>query len=188
MRVQHLTVLPLAMGIGRYNFLAIAWAWAAQRRRWSDLAAMAAHLAWYGALVGRALPGWQVRAAFVALNYALVGVLHVQLLMSHLCTQQFSPAEEAALGAVRHQLATTRNYRCGPAEAWFHGGLERQVEHHLFPQLPRHALAGAAPRVRALCARHGIPYLEESFPAAVALCLGKLREVAAEVALGNPLA
>ena len=40
----------------------------------------------------------------------------------------------------------------------FTGGLNRQVEHHLFPTLPRHNLAKAQELVRAFCSKHGLYY------------------------------
>jgi linoleoyl-CoA desaturase len=45
--------------------------------------------------------------------------------------------------------------------ALFHilsGNLSHQIEHHLFPDLPSNRYKEAAPRVRALCERYGIPY------------------------------
>jgi len=38
------------------------------------------------------------------------------------------------------------------------GGLDRQIEHHLFPTLPPPRLREIAPRVRAICEKHGVPY------------------------------
>jgi fatty acid desaturase len=38
------------------------------------------------------------------------------------------------------------------------GGLDRQIEHHLFPRLPPQRLREIAPEVRAACARHGVAY------------------------------
>jgi linoleoyl-CoA desaturase len=38
------------------------------------------------------------------------------------------------------------------------GNLSHQIEHHLFPDLPSNRYAQIAPRVRALCEEHGIPY------------------------------
>ncbi|HEY6877389.1 MAG TPA: acyl-CoA desaturase [Polyangiales bacterium] len=38
------------------------------------------------------------------------------------------------------------------------GGLDKQIEHHLFPRLPPNRLRQIAPRVRALCARYGVAY------------------------------
>jgi len=117
----------------------------------------------------------------------VVGVLHVQLLLSHMMAPQFSEAEEAAMGVFKTQLLTSRNITSHWWSHWLHGGLERQIEHHLFPQLPRHRLSHVAPRVRALAEKHGIPYVELGFPSAVALCLRQLRTMSTALAeLGNP--
>ena len=40
----------------------------------------------------------------------------------------------------------------------FAGGLNYQIEHHLFPTLPRHNLAKIQNRVQSLCERHGLLY------------------------------
>jgi fatty acid desaturase len=40
----------------------------------------------------------------------------------------------------------------------FTGGLNRQVEHHLFPTLPRHNLGQAQELIRAFCSKHGLYY------------------------------
>lgn len=42
------------------------------------------------------------------------------------------------------------------------GYLNFQIEHHLWPDLPALKYRQAAPEVRAICARHGVPYVEES--------------------------
>jgi fatty acid desaturase len=44
------------------------------------------------------------------------------------------------------------------------GGLDRQIEHHLFPTLPPQRLREIAPQVRAICARHGVQYRSQSWP------------------------
>jgi linoleoyl-CoA desaturase len=44
------------------------------------------------------------------------------------------------------------------------GGLDRQIEHHLFPTLPPPRLREIAPEVRAICGRHGVSYRSESWP------------------------
>jgi delta8-fatty-acid desaturase len=187
-RVQHLTMAPVAMLVGRYNFVLISWVHAVQHRRWMDVSCMATHLAWFAAFLAILLPTARQRVLFVASHYALVGVLHVQLLLSHLCTQQFSAEEEASLGVFRFQLATTRNIQTCWWDSWFHGGLEKQIEHHLFPQLPRHRLHGAVPRVRSLAAKHGIPYMELPFSDAMLLCGRNLARLSVELATVNPLA
>ena len=42
--------------------------------------------------------------------------------------------------------------------AWLSGGLDHHIEHHLFAAMPRRNYPVIAPRVQALCARHGLRY------------------------------
>lgn len=41
---------------------------------------------------------------------------------------------------------------------WFTGHLNFQIEHHLFPTMPRHNLYKIAPLVESLCKKHNVPY------------------------------
>ncbi len=63
-------------------------------------------------------------------------------------------------GHLRRQVLTSRNIRGGPVTDWLLGGLNYQIEHHLFPSMPRPHLRLAQPLVRAHCARLGVPYTE----------------------------
>ena len=61
------------------------------------------------------------------------------------------------------QIVGTANYRTGGfARDFFHGWLNYQIEHHLFPDLTMRQYALAQPRVQAICEKHGLPYLQES--------------------------
>lgn len=64
------------------------------------------------------------------------------------------------------QLYATCNIEKGYFNDWFTGHLNFQIEHHLFPTMPRHNLYKIQPHVRALCAKHGIPYKLKSLPQA----------------------
>jgi len=44
------------------------------------------------------------------------------------------------------------------------GGLDLQIEHHLFPRLPPNRLRQIAPRVREICEQHGVTYRSDSWP------------------------
>jgi NADPH-dependent stearoyl-CoA 9-desaturase len=44
------------------------------------------------------------------------------------------------------------------------GGLDKQIEHHLFPTLPPARLREIAPEVRAICERHGVAYKTGTWP------------------------
>uniref|UniRef100_A0A3Q3GY09 Fatty acid desaturase domain-containing protein n=1 Tax=Kryptolebias marmoratus TaxID=37003 RepID=A0A3Q3GY09_KRYMA len=56
------------------------------------------------------------------------------------------------------QLQATCNIEQSFFNDWFSGHLNFQIEHHLFPRMPRHNYHLVAPRVRALCEKHGVPY------------------------------
>ncbi|TSK13480.1 Fatty acid desaturase 2 [Bagarius yarrelli] len=56
------------------------------------------------------------------------------------------------------QLKATCNVEQSPFNDWFSGHLNFQIEHHLFPTMPRHNYSRAAPHVQKLCAKYGIQY------------------------------
>nr|AFZ87278.1 delta-6 fatty acyl desaturase [Lateolabrax japonicus] len=56
------------------------------------------------------------------------------------------------------QLQATCNIEKSLFNDWFSGHLNFQIEHHLFPTMPRHNYHLVAPLVHALCEKHGIPY------------------------------
>ncbi|WP_216214316.1 fatty acid desaturase family protein [Amycolatopsis aidingensis] len=59
---------------------------------------------------------------------------------------------------LRRQVLTSRNVRGGRLTDFVLGGLNYQIEHHLFPSMPRPHLRHAQPIVRRFCAKHGISY------------------------------
>ncbi|XP_076459239.1 acyl-CoA Delta-6 desaturase-like [Babylonia areolata] len=76
--------------------------------------------------------------------------------MSHLPNQvQRDPRHE---DWVHLQLRGTCNVQPGPFVDWFCGHLNYQIEHHLFPLMPRHHFHKVVPLVRSLCEKHGIEY------------------------------
>jgi fatty acid desaturase len=61
------------------------------------------------------------------------------------------------------QAASSTNYPGGDDVSDFlQGFLNYQIEHHLFPDLPPLKYREIQPRVKAICEKHGVPYVEES--------------------------
>ncbi|XP_071791216.1 acyl-CoA 6-desaturase-like [Asterias amurensis] len=56
------------------------------------------------------------------------------------------------------QLHATCNVEPSAFNDWFTGHLNFQIEHHLFPTMPRHNYAKIAPHVKSLCIKHGLSY------------------------------
>jgi fatty acid desaturase len=63
---------------------------------------------------------------------------------------------------LRRQVLTARNVRGGRLTDLLLGGLNYQIEHHLFPSMPRPSLRRAQPLVHAYCLGHGLPYAQTS--------------------------
>ena len=78
---------------------------------------------------------------------------------------------------LRRQVLTSRNVRGGWALDFMLGGLNYQIEHHLFPHMPRPALRHAQPLVRAHCEENGLPYLETGLFDSYAQALRHLDDV-----------
>lgn len=68
--------------------------------------------------------------------------------------------ESGSADYLRRQVLTSRNIRGGVVTDWLLGGLNYQIEHHLFPSMPRPNLSRVQPLVREFCVRHGIDYLQ----------------------------
>jgi len=66
--------------------------------------------------------------------------------------------QDLKLNFVELQLRTTRNGAPSIILDWLAGGLNYQIEHHLFPTLPRHNLTKASVFVKDFCKEHNIPY------------------------------
>lgn len=83
------------------------------------------------------------------------------------------------LDPLRRQVLTSRNIRAHPVTDFWFGGLNYQIEHHLFPHLPRNKLKEAQATVRAFCQAHAIPYRETTIVQAYRETLGALHHVGA---------
>lgn len=72
------------------------------------------------------------------------------------------PPTDRAEFYVRQVLGSTNFRTGGELNDFLHGFLNYQVEHHLWPDGSPLLYQRAAPAVREICARHGVPYLQES--------------------------
>ncbi|WP_428962178.1 fatty acid desaturase family protein [Micromonospora fluostatini] len=131
------------------------------RARLVEGALLAAHAAGYVTLLLATLPLAHA-IVFTAIHQALFGLhLGMAFAPNHKGMEMPDPDGEK-WGHLRRQVLTSRNVRGGVLTDWFLGGLNYQIEHHLFPGMPRPHLRLAQPMVRAHCRDLGIPYAETS--------------------------
>jgi len=100
--------------------------------------------------------------AFVAVQQ---GVFSLYLGVSFAPNHKGMPIIEsaAAAGFARRQVVTARNISGGRLTTFMLGGLNYQIEHHLFPSMPRPNLRRVQGLVRDFCMAAGLGYSEESF-------------------------
>ena len=147
------------------------------RHRWAEVALIAVHTAAYLAVVITTMT-WAQGLAFVAVHQGLRGLyLGVSFAPNHKGMPVLSRADEA--DPFLRQVLTSRNIRGGPVVDWALGGLNYQIEHHLFPSMPRANLPKAQVIVRALCERDAVPYIEASARSSYADVLRHLHAVGA---------
>jgi fatty acid desaturase len=80
---------------------------------------------------------------------------------------------------LRKQVLTSRNVRSGWCTDVALGGLNYQIEHHLFPGMPTPNLRKAQPIVRQYCAEIGVAYEETGLIESYRQALRHLHEVGA---------
>ncbi|MGW7679892.1 fatty acid desaturase family protein [Kribbella sp. NPDC054772] len=81
------------------------------------------------------------------------------------------------LDFLRRQVLMSRNIRGGILTDFAMGGLNYQIEHHLFPSMPRPTLRRVQPIVREYCGLHDVAYTEVSFFASYRIVVGYLNNV-----------
>nr|CAG8518745.1 12890_t:CDS:2 [Entrophospora candida] len=115
------------------------------------------------------------------LYFLVTMLLHVQITLSHfgMCTKDFGTNESFS----RKMLRTTMDVDCPWWMDWFHGGLQFQAIHHLFPRIPRHNLRKCQPLVMQFCREANLQYHLYGFVKGNRLVLSALRDVANQVKL-----
>jgi fatty acid desaturase len=135
------------------------------------------HVAAYLAAVVLVLSPLQA-VAFVVVQQGLFGLyLGCAFAPNHKGMPTLTEADQ--LDFLRRQVLTSRNVAGSRLVDFVLGGLNYQIEHHLFPNLPRPNLRRAQPLIRAFCRQHGLPYTEASLFGSYAQALRHLHTVGA---------
>jgi fatty acid desaturase len=144
-------------------------------RRWAELTFLTVRLGGLLALVFVVLPPGKA-AAFLAVQLGLFGLyLGSSFAPNHVGMPLVSP--RLKLDFLRRQVLMSRNISGGPLMSVFMGGLNYQIEHHLFPSMARPHLRKAKPLVAAYCAAQGIPYTQTTLWQAYRAIVGYLNTV-----------
>ena len=139
------------------------------------------HIVGYLAALFIFLPVGQA-LAFFAIHQALFGIyLGCTFAPNH----KGMPMPTDDLDFLRKQVLTSRNVRGGRFIDVLLGGLNYQIEHHLFPSMPTPHLRRAQPIVKQFCAQHGISYHETGLISSYAEALRHLHTAGAPLRQGR---
>jgi len=136
-----------------YNFVL-------KRKNYFELGLMLLHwpLIW-GTLL-YILPWSDVLIVFLTLHFTLSPWLAFGFITNHLGCEVFDLEEGRGLSWMELQMRTSRSLSGGAFVHWFYGGLNTQIEHHLFPKAPRFNLLKVQKMTKEFAKRHNIEYFE----------------------------
>ncbi|KAJ4833789.1 hypothetical protein Tsubulata_014706 [Turnera subulata] len=176
---QHLTFYPV-MCFARINLFAQSFLLLMSKtkvpNRGQEILGLAVFWIWYPLLVS-CLPNWGERVMFVVASFVVTGIQHIQFCLNHFSSNVYV-GPPCSNDWFENQTKGTLDISCPAWMDWFHGGLQFQVEHHLFPRMPRCNLRTISPLVKELCKKHNLPYNIASFWMANVMTVDTLRAAA----------
>jgi linoleoyl-CoA desaturase len=116
---------------------------------------------------------WQTLLCFLGMHFICGLILALVFQPAHVIeeTQFFKAADDGSVenSWAIHQLLTTANFANGNRPlSWFVGGLNYQIEHHLFPNICHVHYRDISKIIKATALEYGLPYHEHpTFTAAI---------------------
>ncbi|MCU1509914.1 MAG: hypothetical protein QOI02_1052 [Actinomycetota bacterium] len=144
-------------------------------RRKTEIALLAIRNIGYVAVIFSILP-LGMAFAFLGVQLAVFGVYMGASFAPNHKGMPMLP-RDAKVDFLRRQVLTSRNIRGGFGMNVYMGGLNYQIEHHLFPSMPRPNLRRAGEIVREYCESKGIVYTQASLPESYGIVIKYLNRV-----------
>ncbi|KAI8627556.1 fatty acid/sphingolipid desaturase [Xylariaceae sp. FL1651] len=191
LRVQPYTYYFILM-FGRFNLYALSWGFLirglgpqkgpAWWHRWLEITGQLCFWTWFGyGILYKTIPTNWDRFVFILVSHAVTIPVHAQICLSHfaMSTSDLGPHESFP----QKMLRTTMDIDCPPWLDFFHGGLQFQAIHHLYPRIPRHNLRRTQRLVQNFCNEVGLPYALYGFVHGNKMVVGTLAEVSRQAAI-----
>lgn len=143
--------------------------------RWVEITMLTTRIALYIAVIFYFLP-LGMAFAFIGVQMAVFGVyMGASFAPNHKGMPQLPT--ESKVDFLRRQVLTARNIRGGTVIDSFMGGLNYQVEHHLFPNMARPNLRKSQEIVKEYCESHNILYTETGLLQSYGIVIAYLNKV-----------
>lgn len=145
-------VLPFSKFFWDLGSIRVAW----KRKVWWELYGIGLHYALFAAFAIQYNKTLLGAAWYFVITRMWAGFLTAWVfIQSHNGMEYYQRPE---YGFYESQIRSTRNMSLDTFSTWFTGGLNYQIEHHLFPRMPRHNLPYVAKTVQTVCERNGLKY------------------------------
>jgi fatty acid desaturase len=156
------------------------------RKPWLEGAILAVHAGLY-ALLLIWIGDWRLALGFFLIHQATFGFYNSSVFAAN---HKGMPLTDNGRrwGFLHEQVLTSRNVRSNPFIDFWYGGLNFQIEHHLFPTLPRNRLRQAQAVVEQFCAERGISYYATGLFQSYGEILAHLHRVSAPLRQRNRVA
>ena len=142
-----------AFVVQSYNFVI-------KRKKYSELFLMLLHWPIIWGPIFYFLPFIDALTVLLVLNFTLSPWLAFGFITNHLGCEVFEKDESEDLTWMELQMRTSRSLKGGKFIHWFYGGLNTQIEHHLFPKAPRFNLLKIKDMTRAFAKKNSMKYFE----------------------------
>ncbi len=185
-KYQAYFVLPLEL-LGWLTFLIFSIRFLLERKAkypLAEMSVMTLHYLLYFGLLFSCLNAWQAIVFFIV-HRALFG-LYLGSVAAPNHKGMLVLDKDSPMDFLRSQVLTSRNVKAHPLTDFWYGGLNYQIEHHLFPTMPRNRLREAQQIVRAYCEQHSIPYHETGMLQSYREILSYLHQVSAPLREKSP--
>ena len=141
-------------------FIAQSYNFALKRKLYGEFALMLLHWPIIWGTMFYILPFTDAFIVFLTLNFTLSPWLAFGFITNHLGCEVFDIEEGKELSWMELQMRTSRSLRGGKIVHWFYGGLNTQIEHHLFPKAPRFNLLKVQKMTREFAEKYNMIYFE----------------------------
>ena len=143
-------------------FIAQSYSFVIKRKLWGELALMLLHWPLIWGTLYMQIGGMDTLIVALVMNFILSPWLAFGFITNHLGCETFSEEEAKNFSWMELQMRGSRSLKGGFLIHWFYGGLNTQIEHHLFPKAPRFNLLKVQKITKDFAKKHNIPYFETS--------------------------
>jgi len=141
-------------------FIAQSYSFVIKRKLWGEFTLMLLHWPLIWGTLYYQIGGMDTLIVVLVMNFVLSPWLAFGFITNHLGCETFTEEQAKKFSWMELQMRGSRSLKGGFLVHWFYGGLNTQIEHHLFPKAPRFNLLKVQEMTKAFAKKYDIPYFE----------------------------